>query len=88
MKATNSLENRKERSVEALVCPVDHLGVIKLQYLNMKTYESYSMWWNEGSLKNMRDYDYQVPDVHKSTLLQTYRPNFEARKRLVVYQRH
>ena len=44
MKAKDSLENRKERSVEALACPVDHLGVIKIKYLNMRTYESYSKW--------------------------------------------
>ena len=37
MKAKDSLENRKERSVEALACPVDHPGVIKIQYLNMRT---------------------------------------------------
>ena len=43
MKAKDSLENSKERLVEALACPVDHRGVIKLQYLNMRTYESYSM---------------------------------------------
>jgi hypothetical protein len=88
MKATNSLENRKERSIEALACPVDHPGVIKLQYLNMKTYESYSMWWNGGSFKNMRVYDFQVPDVHERTLLQTHGLDFEARKCLVVYRRH
>ena len=40
MKAKDSLENRKERLVEALACPVDHPGVIKIQYLNMRTYES------------------------------------------------
>ena len=44
MKAKDSLENCKEHSVEALVCSMDHPGVIKLQYLNMRTYESYSMW--------------------------------------------
>ena len=49
-KAKDSLENRKERSIEALACPVDHLGVIKIQYLNMRTYESYSLWWNRGSV--------------------------------------
>ena len=43
MKAKNNLDNRKERSIEALACPVDHPGVIKIQYLNMRTYESYSM---------------------------------------------
>jgi hypothetical protein len=71
MKAMNSLENRKERSIEALACPVDHPGVIKLQYLNPKLYESYLMWWNGGSLKSMRVYDFQVSDVHERTLLQT-----------------
>ena len=30
MKAKNSLENRKERSIEALACPVDHPGIIKI----------------------------------------------------------
>ena len=43
IKAKNSLENRKECSIEALACNVDHLGVIKIQYLNMETYELYSM---------------------------------------------
>jgi hypothetical protein len=88
MKATNSLENRKERSVEALACPVDHPGIIKLQYLHPKTYESYSMWWNGGSLKNMRVYDHQVPETHERTILQMPGADFEARKRLVVYRRH
>ena len=54
----------------------------------MKTYESYSMCWNGGSLKHMRVCDYQVPDVHESTILQTPGPDLEARKRLVVYRRH
>ena len=61
MKAKNSLENRKERSIEALACPLDHPRVIKIQYLNMRTYESYSMWWNGGSLKIMREYDHSIP---------------------------
>ena len=50
MKAKHSLENRKERSVEALACPMDHPRVIKIQYLNMRTYKSYSLWWNGGSV--------------------------------------
>ena len=60
MKAKDSLENRKERSVEALACPVDHPGVIKIQYLNMQTYKSYSLWWNGGSIRDMRNYDKSV----------------------------
>ena len=43
MKAKNNLDNRKEHSIEALACPVNHPGVIKIQHVNMRTYESYSM---------------------------------------------
>ena len=53
MKAKNNLDNREKRSIEALACPVDHPGIIKLLYLNRNTYESYCLWWNGGSLKNM-----------------------------------
>ena len=53
MKVERNKENRLQRSAEALACLVDHPGVIKLLYLNTRTYESYSMWWNGGSLMNM-----------------------------------
>ena len=86
MKAKNSLENWKERSTEALACPVDHPRVIKIQYLNMRTYELYSMWWNGGSLKNMREYDHSIAEVHESKIL-CYE-DYEAQKNLVVYQKH
>ena len=78
MKAKNSLENRKERSIEALACPMDHLGVIKLQYLNMRTYESYSIWWNGGSLWNMRVYDKSVAKLHTSEILCHGRMDFQS----------
>ena len=88
MKVKTSLENWKERSIEALACPVDHSRVIKIQYLNMKTYESYSMWWNGGLLKNMREYDHSIAEVHKSEILHKPRLDYEARKNLVVYRKH
>ena len=37
MKVAKNLDNWKELSIEALACPVDHLGVIKLLYLNTRT---------------------------------------------------
>ena len=89
MKANNNLDNRMERSIEALACPEDHHGVIKnLQYLNMRTYESYSMWWNGGSLKNMREYDHSIAEVHNSEILCKPGIDYEARKNLVVYHKH
>ena len=65
MKAKDSLENRKERSVEALACLVDHPGVIKIQYLNMRTYESYSLWWNGGSIRDMRNYNKSMAELQQ-----------------------
>ena len=38
MKVEKNKENRLQRSAEALVCPVDHPQVIKLLYLNTRTY--------------------------------------------------
>ena len=35
-------KNLKEQSVKAFVCHVDHPGVIKLLYLNTRTYDSTS----------------------------------------------
>jgi hypothetical protein len=53
----DNLEHRKSRSTEALACPVDHPGVIKVMYLDRHTYESFILWWNGGSLFAMRHYD-------------------------------
>ena len=69
MKVDKNLDNRKEQSLKALACPVDHLEVIKLLYLNTRTYELYSMWWNGGSLMNMLAYDRTIVDNHKSEIL-------------------
>ena len=43
MKVEKNLDNWKERSVKALACPVNHPRVIKLLYLNTRTYKLYSM---------------------------------------------
>ena len=72
MKAKDSLENRKERSIEALACPVDYPGVIKIQYLNMRTYESHSLWWNGGSVRDMRNYDKSVAETHPNKSLASW----------------
>ena len=79
MKVAKNLHNRKERSVKALACPVDHPGVIKLLYLNTRTYELYSMWWNGGLFINMIAYDRIIVDTHESKILQSAGHDFEAR---------
>ena len=69
MKVEKNKENRLQRSAEALACPVDHLGVIKLLYLNTRMYESYSMWWNGGSLMNMMAYNRTIVETHEDEIL-------------------
>ena len=85
MKAKDSLENGKEHLVEALACPIDHPGIIEIQYLNMRTYESYSLWWNGGSVRDIRNYDKSVAETHPNEILGHLGLDFELRKRLVAY---
>ena len=79
MKVEKNKENRLQRSAEALACPVDHPGVIKLLYLNTRTYESYSMWWNGGSLMIIMVYDRTIVETHEDEILQNTGHDFEAR---------
>ena len=88
MKVKKNKENRLQRSAEALACPVDHPGVIKLLYLNTRTYESYSMWWNGGSLMNMMAYDKTIVETHEDEILRRASHDFEARQSLVTYRKH
>jgi hypothetical protein len=57
MKLKDNLEHRKSRSTEALACPVDHPGVIKVMYLDRRTYKSFTLWWNGRFLFAMCHYD-------------------------------
>jgi hypothetical protein len=89
MKLKDNLEHCKSRSTEALACPIDYLGVIKVMYLDRRTYESFTLWWNGGSLFAMRHYDRKYKhDQHESELLRNPGPYFEARKRLVLYRKN
>jgi hypothetical protein len=88
MKLKDNLEHRKSRSTEALACPVDHPGVIKVMYLDRRTYESFTLWWNGGSLFAMCHYDRKYKqDQHESELLRSPGLDYEAWKRLVLYRK-
>lgn len=88
MKGLDNLEHRKSRSTEALACPIDHPGVIKVMYLDRRTYESFTLWWNGGSLFGMQQYDKRyAPEMHETELLRSPGPDYEARKRLVLYRK-
>jgi serine/threonine protein kinase len=52
LKTSKEFDKRKEQSLEALACPISHVGVIKFWALHPKTMEAYTLWWNGGSLKS------------------------------------
>jgi hypothetical protein len=88
MKLKDNLEHRKLWSTEALACPVDHPRIIKVMYLDRHTYKSFTLWWNGRSLFAMRHYDRKYKqDQHESELLRNPGPDYEARKRLVLYRK-
>jgi hypothetical protein len=51
-KATSEGAKRKERAVEALACPIEHVWLIKFWVVNSKTMEAYTLWWNGGSFRS------------------------------------
>jgi hypothetical protein len=58
------------------------------EYLDRRTYESFTLWWNGGSFFAMRHYDRKYKqDQHESELLRSPGPDYEARKRLVLYRK-
>lgn len=63
-KNKNMQKRRIETSAEALVCPLNHPGIIKFWALHTRTFEAYSYWWNGGSLHEMLKLDEKVGDKH------------------------
>jgi serine/threonine protein kinase len=59
-KATSEGAKRKERAVEALACPIEHVGLIKFWVVNSKTMEAYTLWWNGGSFRSFMRINYKV----------------------------
>jgi serine/threonine protein kinase len=48
--AKTEKEKREQRSLEAMICPVAHPGVIKFWALHPQTMEAYTLWWNGQNL--------------------------------------
>ena len=88
MKEDSRAKNREKRSIEALACPVDHPGVIKIQYLDRRTYESYTLWWNGGSLASVWRIDSKYEEEHEDEILRTAGIDLDARLELCVYRKN
>jgi serine/threonine protein kinase len=51
-KATSEQAKQKECVVEALACPIEHVGLIKFWAVNSRMMEAYTLWWNGGSFRS------------------------------------
>ena len=50
--ASSEREKGEQQSTEALVCPVQHPGVIKFWAIHSDTMEAYTLWWNGDCIRN------------------------------------
>jgi hypothetical protein len=55
LKIGGKKHKRHEMSLEALACLVMHPSIIKIAFLNSRTMEGYTLWWNGGSLQRFWD---------------------------------
>jgi Protein kinase domain len=80
---------REKLSIEALVCPCDHPGVIKFFAINDMTMECYSQWWNGGTLGAMFTLDEKNrdPDEIGELAYHATPQTMEEVKRLMAYRR-
>jgi serine/threonine protein kinase len=82
-------DQRVEQSVEALVCPLNHAGLIKFFAINSETMEAYTLWWNGGHLGELLDLNKKVSPTcewHEMHLIREL-PE-EKQKEVSLFRRH
>jgi hypothetical protein len=86
----NLKKSREKLSIEALVCPCTHPGVIKFFAINDMTMECYSQWWNGGTLGDMFTLDQQNRDPEEIGELAYHATpqTMQEAKRLMAYRRN
>ena len=67
---------------------MDHAGVIKIQYLDRRTYESYTLWWNGNSLASVWRIDSKYEEEHEDDILRSAGIDLDARLELCVYRKN
>ena len=90
MPKTKDLRNQRvERSIEALACPLNHAGLIKFFALNSITMAAYTLWWNGGHLGDLLSVDKLVSRTTEWHELHRIRqlPE-EKQKEVSLFRRH
>jgi len=88
-KAINPHEGTTQRSIEALVCPLNHSDIIKFFAIHSRTNEAYSLWWNGRHLNQLSQLDQDVlTTIEWYKMKKAARLLKEKQKQLSLFQRH
>ena len=88
-KAKNVHDARVQRSVEALVCPLNHPAIIKIFAIHARTMESYTLWWNGGHLGDLHKVDRKVSQmVDWHEVKRVHEIPAEKQKELALFRKH
>ena len=78
---------RKELSIEALVNPVDHPGMIKFFALSAENMSAFTIWWNGNSLLSVKRIERPFTTIHPSTLLALEGMDIEVRRKIAAFRK-
>ena len=88
-KAKSEREKREQRSIEALVCPVQHPGVIKFWAIHADSMEAYTLWWNGDCLRNFLKLNSRVSEATSYTeVLKCQHISVEEGERIVAFRKN
>ena len=88
-KAPTLHDARVERSVEALVCPVNHPAIIKYVAIHAATMEAYTLWWNGGHLHGLLYVDKKVvPHAEWHEIHRVKELTAQETKEVSLFRRH
>ena len=88
-KAKTEREKREQRSIEALVCPVQHPGVIKFWAIHSDSMEAYTLWWNGDCLRNFLKLNSKASEAASYTkVLELKNIPMEECERIVAFRKN
>ena len=88
-KAKTEREKREERAIEALVCPVQHPGVIKFWAIHSDSMESYTLWWNGDNLRKFFSINSQASEaIDYESILRLKHVPMKTGERIVAFRKN
>ena len=87
--ATTEREKREQRSIEALVCPVQHPGVIKFWAIRSNSMEAYTLWGNGDCVRNTHKFKTLASEAMSyGEIMKLKHLTMELCQRIVAYRKN